>query len=346
MKKLQLVAQTPRAGDLNHRLLVAADSNLSESEVAQLLDEAARNPQGENYLAVSAEKIKQVKSHRTGTEILVLVGVDVKRLSDGQRQQIMAQLRQQLDELASLVTSTIDWSQEKHLLIRREELAKWEEAFQGLPEKKTPSRPKKPVERFWLMGAVVVVVLIGIFWLGWWMISGTSSPLPNPPIKEGKPSQAQKKEPVDPAAMEQTKKLMAVFAAFQAFAECIKPLKKNPYVNSQNSYYYNVITDLFGKKQNISNKDVKSLEKFFDNKGSENKVIDETLRVKVFTTLCQLTDDNVVRVKFVKKTGEPFDLCIPAPPNLCNKLDYNQPKNVAKALFELRNKIKNDCGEK
>lgn len=43
MKKLQLVAETPRAGDLNHRLLVASDSNLSESEATQIIAKARRN---------------------------------------------------------------------------------------------------------------------------------------------------------------------------------------------------------------------------------------------------------------------------------------------------------------
>jgi hypothetical protein len=85
MKKLQLVAETPRAGELNHRLLVAADSDLSEIEAAQLIREAYRNPKGENYLAASVE-LKLVRSNHTDTEILVLVGVNVKRLSNSQRQ--------------------------------------------------------------------------------------------------------------------------------------------------------------------------------------------------------------------------------------------------------------------
>ncbi len=142
MNKPQLVAETPRAGKWNHRFIAAQNGSLSDSEVAKMIAAARRNPQGDDYLAVSADTAQSV-SGRTGKEILVLMGVDVKKLSDSQRQQIIAQLDQRLADLATLVTEEIDWDKNgQAILIKRPELGEWEKGFGDLPTL-TPRRYEK-----------------------------------------------------------------------------------------------------------------------------------------------------------------------------------------------------------
>jgi hypothetical protein len=133
MNKPQLVAETPRAGKWNHRFIAAPNGSFSDSEVAKMIAAARRNPQGDDYLAVIAETTQSM-SGRTGKEILALTGVDVKKLSDNQRQQIVDQLEQQLTDLATLVTEEIDWDKEgQAILVKRPELGEWEKRFVDLP---------------------------------------------------------------------------------------------------------------------------------------------------------------------------------------------------------------------
>ncbi len=133
MTKPQLVAETPRAGKLNHRFLAAANSTLSDSEVSQIVATARKNQKGDNYLAVTVDTAQPL-SGRTGKEILVLVGINVKKLSEIQHQQILEQLEQRLTDLATLVTEKIDWDDRKNqaLLLKHPELGKWETDFSDL----------------------------------------------------------------------------------------------------------------------------------------------------------------------------------------------------------------------
>jgi len=170
MNELQLVIETPRAGKWNHRFIAAKDGSLSESEVTKIIAAARRNSQGDNYMAVSSETAQSV-SGRTGKEILVLVGVDVKQLSDIERQQIIEQLQQRLADVATLVTETIDWNKDgKELLLRRPELSDWTKEFSGLPKFSNPEKksslPKKYASKLKFVGGVVgilVVLVIGIW---------------------------------------------------------------------------------------------------------------------------------------------------------------------------------------
>jgi len=143
MNKPQLVAETPRAGKWNHRFIAAQNGSLSDSDVAKIVTAARKNQQSDDYLAVSADTTQSL-SGRTGKEILVLTGVDVKKLSNNQRQQIVAQLEQRLADLATLVTEEIDWDKNGQaiLLIKRPELGEWEKGFSDLPTL-TPRRSEK-----------------------------------------------------------------------------------------------------------------------------------------------------------------------------------------------------------
>ncbi len=192
MNKPQLVAETPRAGKWNHRFIAAPNGSLSDSEVAKMIAAARRNPQGDDYLAVSAETTQSM-SGRTGKEILVLTGVDVKKLSDNQRQQIIAQLGQQLIDLATLVTEKIDWDKEgQAILVKRPELGEWEKGFVGLPiftPQQKAAVSKKPISnRFKMVGGVVGVLLV--LGLGIWKIIPDSDSESSPDEK-GSPSTRQ-----------------------------------------------------------------------------------------------------------------------------------------------------------
>jgi len=173
MSRIQLVAETPRAGKWNHRFIVSSTGDLSDSEVAKVVATARRNLQGEDYLAVSVKTAQSV-SGRTGDEILVLTGIEVNKLSGIQRQQIMAQLEQRLAELAVLVTEKIDWEQEgQALLVKRVELANWEKDFKGLPiakkvkppVEKLPARKWHPGQLKLAGGVIGILLVLGLYFL-------------------------------------------------------------------------------------------------------------------------------------------------------------------------------------
>ncbi|TGO03326.1 hypothetical protein PN36_08200 [Candidatus Thiomargarita nelsonii] len=167
MNKPQLIAETPRAGKWNHRFIAAQDCSLSDSEIKKIVAAARRNPQGDDYLAVSVKTAQSV-SGRTGNEILVLVGVDVKKLSETQRQQIVTQLEQRLADLATLVTE-INWDRDgQAILVKRRELGEWEKWFgEFVPEQdKKVAVPKKPSsgQLKWVAGLVVGILLVLAIW--------------------------------------------------------------------------------------------------------------------------------------------------------------------------------------
>ncbi len=178
MNKPQLVAETPRAGKWNHRFIAAQNGSLSDSEVAKMIAAARRNPQGDDYLAVIAETTQSM-SGRTGKEILVLTGVDVKKLSDNQHQQIVAQLEQRLADLATLVTEEIDWDKEgQAILVKRPELGEWEKGFVGLPiftPQQKVAVSKKPISNPFKIVGVVVVGILFVLGLGIWSLQDSDS---------------------------------------------------------------------------------------------------------------------------------------------------------------------------
>ncbi|MDM8560175.1 hypothetical protein [Candidatus Parabeggiatoa sp. HSG14] len=146
MNRLQLVAETPRAGLWNHRFVITPHVSLSEREIVKVITRARHNPYGDNYLAVSS-KTAQMRAGRIGREILVLVGLG--ELSSEQHEQAVQLLKKKSFELARLVTQTIDWEIEgKQLFVVRSELAKWEKDFRHFPTFK----PKKQISlmRWWL----------------------------------------------------------------------------------------------------------------------------------------------------------------------------------------------------
>lgn len=122
-----LLAETPRGGPFGHRFLVPPGAKLKPTEVVAYFHRAALGP-GRDFIAVS----RQVGQHlptgavREGAETLLLAGLEVKALEQGQVQQLRQLLERLLPELAQLVTAGIDWQKAgPQTLIVRDELAAW-----------------------------------------------------------------------------------------------------------------------------------------------------------------------------------------------------------------------------
>ncbi len=136
-----LIAQTPRAGLRNHCFVVPEHflELTSRREVGERLSAAISQPEGDDYIAVS-QTVEQIGSSRQGHEILVLVGLDVKQLSENARNNVRSKLKDYLSQFEILVTQTIDWEKSgSDLFVQRRELEKWgqDSLFLGLPLKKS-----------------------------------------------------------------------------------------------------------------------------------------------------------------------------------------------------------------
>lgn len=138
-----LIVSTPRAGDWNHRTLIAPNWMRAGLALDQLLTIARQQPQGPFWLSVSRE-VKQKNSEREGQEMLILGDLDVTRLNDShKRDAILDLLQRRLEnDLDALITTGIDWKTEGTTdpVIRRE-IADWYQSdFQlmNLPESQSP----------------------------------------------------------------------------------------------------------------------------------------------------------------------------------------------------------------
>jgi len=131
-----LIAQTPRAGLRNHNFVIPTDVPILIPEVQEYLNTAIFKPEGKNYIAVS-QMVEQVADGRMGREMLMLVGLDVEKLSNEQREAVRSKLQDYLSsDFATLVTQTIDWNKYSGNFIERSELVQWgqDDVFIGLPQ--------------------------------------------------------------------------------------------------------------------------------------------------------------------------------------------------------------------
>lgn len=189
-----LVAQTPRSKRLDpHCYLTQDDSVITADQARSLVRDAQQSPQGDNYM--SAQREVYQPNGREGWEVLVLVGVDVNGLSKGRREAVQAFLNRKLDDLATLVTKTVDWTKHNETdLVKVSELNTWLQDgdlnnlpavavnFSG-PEHPPKQFPRRRVVLGVMFGAVVVVALIvavfelSKFWYG-------NNPIEGPPGPE------------------------------------------------------------------------------------------------------------------------------------------------------------------
>lgn len=136
MSMLALFAETPRAGDLGHRFLVAGKDQTPERQIAEYLKSVDKDVSfGANFIGVA----RSVQQHsgiavRTGREIIVLAGVDVSRIPRSSRDKVLTLLRDLLDRLERLVLNGVDWSRlpRADLVVRNPELSRWLDEIENL----------------------------------------------------------------------------------------------------------------------------------------------------------------------------------------------------------------------
>jgi hypothetical protein len=150
--KILLVAQTARAGELNHRFLVPPEWTGSSVELRELFDRTRLAGPGADVLAITRAVTQSSDGGRPGEETLLAAGKPLKRLSEQERAKLRQSLEARTADLERLVTATIDWKKEgRELLVRRPELREWAEA---LPVAGQPGR------LLWKAAAAALTVLL------------------------------------------------------------------------------------------------------------------------------------------------------------------------------------------
>ena len=136
-----LLVETPRAQSTQHRFLTSR-ATLSSGEAAALLDKVRQATPtlleadiylitGANFLAVQ-RRVVQRQSQRLGLEILILMGIDVTRLKEDQRQIVIDCLAQRLRDLEKILLDQ-SWPSDI-MVVSHPVLAEWvHEHFSTLP---------------------------------------------------------------------------------------------------------------------------------------------------------------------------------------------------------------------
>jgi hypothetical protein len=129
MNGTAIFAETPRAGELGHRFLVPVDLSVSESEIAKFFQVIDGDLSvGANFVAIG-RKVPQRSAAgaiREGREVVILVGVDVSRISGYELALVLTSLQGCLDKLYHLVNGGIDWTKATgEGIVRRKELKVW-----------------------------------------------------------------------------------------------------------------------------------------------------------------------------------------------------------------------------
>ncbi len=225
MNKPQIIVETPRAGKWNHRFIAAKHGTLSDGEIAKIISTARRLPQGDNYISVSVDTAQSL-SGRIGKEILVLTGINIKKISEKKRQNIISQLEQRLNtDLDQLVTESIDWDKDgQTILLKRQELESWEEAFSHLPLLKMAKPKNKVTQKKWTMALIGVTVMF----LGLGLFIGLQPSPPPISLKNDKAAAdkaAADKAAADKAVAEQAAEKVVAdkIACIQTFINHVKP---------------------------------------------------------------------------------------------------------------------------
>lgn len=120
-----LLIETPRAGKWNHRHIVPP--GVSQQAYLNIIETARQKGEGDNFLAVGHDnKVKQFTTDRYAPELLILAGIDTKRLSKNQKQALQDSLTSLLGSVDKLVTEDIDWNREGETdPVVSEKLAVW-----------------------------------------------------------------------------------------------------------------------------------------------------------------------------------------------------------------------------
>jgi hypothetical protein len=120
---LLLIAETPRASDEGHRFLIPEGSSPPEWLLGAFARAAYEDKDGGNYLGASRQATQALDNGtvRAGNEVLVLLGVDVARLTLPQVLAVQRWLYTKLDSLGEVETT----QSSRRLVIERSKFNQW-----------------------------------------------------------------------------------------------------------------------------------------------------------------------------------------------------------------------------
>jgi hypothetical protein len=139
MRSPVLIAETPFAGGHGPRYLAppgrGVDADLAADYVSRV-KEVEGDPEeieGDDYLGVRLPLADEARGE-TATQVLVLIGIDVDRMSGTERDEVLEQLRERLEVLNDAVLA-VDWSTKGYdPVVEIPELEEWHEpGWDALP---------------------------------------------------------------------------------------------------------------------------------------------------------------------------------------------------------------------
>jgi hypothetical protein len=139
MRSPVLIAQTPFAGGLGPRFLAPTGRGVEVTTAAHYVDKAreveddVEEIEGDDYLAVRLP-LKNPETDEVAHDFMVLVGIDVDRMTGEERDEVLEQLRERLEVLNDAVAA-VDWTTNGHNpIVEIPELDEWHEpAWDALP---------------------------------------------------------------------------------------------------------------------------------------------------------------------------------------------------------------------
>ena len=126
-----LLIETPRAGKWNYRHITPPDLWMNQQQILSIIEAARKKEEGKNFLAVGQNnQVKQSMTDRSAPELLILAGIDTRRLSSQEKQTLRDLLQSLLIDVDQLVTKNIDWDTEgENDPVARKELMFWFETY-------------------------------------------------------------------------------------------------------------------------------------------------------------------------------------------------------------------------
>jgi hypothetical protein len=153
-----LLIETPRAGKLNYRHIAPPNLWMNQQQVLAIIEAAREKQEGKNFLAVGHDNVvKQFDGNRAAPELLILAGINTKRLSGQEKKVLRDSLQSLLGQVDKLVTQDIDWNTEgENDPVKSEELTFWFEKY----FKDTKHLVWKPKPKWLFSVAVAIIVSI------------------------------------------------------------------------------------------------------------------------------------------------------------------------------------------
>jgi len=140
MRSPVLIAETPFAGGNGPRFLAPPGRGVDHRTAGHYIyrardvdDDDVEEIEGDDYLAVRLP-LKNTDTEEVAHDFMVLVGIDVDRMTAEERDEVLEQLRERLEVLNDAVAA-VDWTTHGHdLVVEIPELEEWHEpSWDALP---------------------------------------------------------------------------------------------------------------------------------------------------------------------------------------------------------------------